>query len=386
MSVRVLTTEGEFEALESAWDEVFRAGRDNTPYQSWSWNFTWWKYFGTPGLLRLIVIEADGRLLGIAPLFLARRFRGLPLRHLSFLSPKRADYLDFVVRPGSEPVFFTELMEYLRDGTREWQFVELRDLRDSSPNVPHLLNAISHTLPLLTQSADEGCVTVPLEASWEAYASGLSKRFRKDIAYYRRSFEKKFATELRIATSPPEVFTVLADLISVYRTRWREKRGATQFDDRRAASFEREICERFSVAGCYRLYVLYADSRPVAGILSYVLNQRCHVELFAHSPEFHKFSVGTVLLSMAIEDAIAHGWTELDLMRGDEAYKYRWNGRAKRNYKIRLFRDRTRLQLISSIEWLFLRAASVGALQRLRARYRGLQTQRNGTPAEQQDG
>ncbi|MGH8322845.1 MAG: GNAT family N-acetyltransferase, partial [Steroidobacteraceae bacterium] len=78
MSIAVMTSEQEFAALEEPWNDLVRSNANHTPFQSWEWNFAWWSHFGVPGRLRLCVAEQDGRMIGVAPLFLATRYRGWP--------------------------------------------------------------------------------------------------------------------------------------------------------------------------------------------------------------------------------------------------------------------------------------------------------------------
>src|SRR5262245_59622211 len=111
MVIRLITSEQEFAALKPVWQALFDANPNHTPFQSWEWNFSWWKHFGKPGRLRLFVAEEDGKLAGIAPCYLRSRFRGWPLAHLGLISRKRGDYLDFLVRGGTETAFFAELFQ-----------------------------------------------------------------------------------------------------------------------------------------------------------------------------------------------------------------------------------------------------------------------------------
>jgi CelD/BcsL family acetyltransferase involved in cellulose biosynthesis len=373
MPVRVLTKEEEFSALQSTWQELFDSNPNNSPFQSWDWNFTWWKHFGTPGALRLVLVEEDGRIIGIAPLFVARRFRGLPLAHLAFISHKRTDYLDFIVRPGNEADFFRQLFEFLVSGPPEWLFIELKDFSERSTNLLPLLRESARAFPALSLESAQLCVTLELTRSWDEFVATLGKRMRKDVGYDRRYLAKHLAVDFRILESARTDSAALDDLITIYRGRWQAKE-ATQFDDGVSARFEREIALRFSEAGWYRLYLLYADQKPAAGLLGYVLRDKFYADVFAHSPSYEKYSVGNVLLGMAIEDCIANHWTELDLSRGDEAYKYRWNGQTKRNYCLRIFRSRAGLALASFVEWIYQRGSSVALLQGLLARYRRLRS------------
>jgi hypothetical protein len=75
---------------------------------------------------------------------------------------------------------------------------------------------------------------------------------------------------------------------------------------------------------------------------------------------------------MAIEDCIKNQWTELDLTRGDESYKLRWNGQTKRNYHLKIFHNRTGMALASLAEGMYERASQSKMLNKLLAQYRKL--------------
>jgi len=166
MSIRIVDSEEEFSALKLAWQELYDSNANHSPYQSWDWNHTWWKHFGAPGRLRLFLAEEEGRLIGIAPFQLVPRFYGWPLTHLAFIARKRSDYLDFIIRPGMEAVFFQQLFAHLREIGAEWRLLELRDIPGTSTNLPHLLREGIRVFPALSFEAGENCVTIPLAPTW----------------------------------------------------------------------------------------------------------------------------------------------------------------------------------------------------------------------------
>src|SRR3954453_489606 len=90
----------QFEALRPEWDALL-ARADGSLFQSWEWQWCWWRHFGQ-GRLCLLTARRGGELLGIAPLMLGRYF-GLPLRRLQFIGTLGTDYLDMIVARGEEP-------------------------------------------------------------------------------------------------------------------------------------------------------------------------------------------------------------------------------------------------------------------------------------------
>lgn len=370
MSIRVVTSEAEFESLKLQWQELFRSNPNHTPFQSWEWNFAWWKHCGTPGQLRLLIVEEDGRAVGIAPFCVNPRYEGAPLRHLAFISRKRADYLDFIVAPGAEANFFREVFAFLHEHASEWPLLELRDFPENSVNLPYLLQAGSGSFAYLSLQRAENCATLVLPSTWEDYLALLGKNSRRNVGRYRRHLTEKFAVSWKAPSSPEEIQGCFEDFASVYRSRWRGVHGATLFDEPRSLAFEREVCKLASEAGWYRFYLLYLDGAPVAGYLGYVCNNKYYAGLLAYVPAMQKHSVGSVLIGMSVEDCIGRHFTEFDMTRGDEPYKHQWNCKLKHNYLIKLSHSRRLLTYASGIEWMRGRLVAMKSLHRLRASLR----------------
>ncbi len=365
---RLVNTEEGFDALQAQWQQLFSSNRNHTPFQTWEWNRTWWRHFGRAGDLRLYVVEEAGEIIGIAPLCLRRRLRGWKLPHLAFIAHKRSDYLDFLVQAGKEAAFFAALFTHLRSQTRpDWRLVDLRDVPETSTNLEPLLHGGLHASFALALQQAEACVSVPLLPTWEAYLASLGKNARRNVGRYRRQLADDYEVEWRIPNSEQELQQALEDFVTVYRERWRSTHGKTLFDSSATLAFERDICRLGASAGWYRLYMLYANAVPVAGYLGYVCNGKYYAGLLAYSPAFNRYSVGSTVIGLAIEDCIGHQWSEVDMMRGDEAFKYQWNGRRKCNYSVRLSSGRAALCLANAADWGFSALVGIKALHRLRA-------------------
>jgi CelD/BcsL family acetyltransferase involved in cellulose biosynthesis len=371
LTVRVVTKEDQFDALQAMWQQLFAASDNHTPFQTWEWIRTWWQHFGRPGDLRLYVIEQAGETIGIAPLYLRRRLRGWPLPHLAFIAQGRADYLDFLVRPGREKAFFTALFTHLRHDRRpDWRLLELRDIPEGSANLQPLMHCALHASFQLNQQPAEACVTVPLLPTWDGYLASLGKKARSNLRRHRRQLADEFQIEWFIPRTEQEFRRAFDDFVALYRARWRSTDGTTLFDSTASLAFERDICRLGASAGWYRSYMLYADSAPVAGYLGYVCNRKYYAGLLTYAPAYNRYGVGSTLIGMAIEDCIGNHWAEIDMMRGDEEFKYQWNGRRKLNYTMRLSTRRSALCAANSLDWAFSTLVRSKSLHRLRALWR----------------
>ncbi len=372
MPIKLIQNKLDWRSQAADWEAVFAANANHTPFQSYEWLSTWWDFLGDGRLYILRVEKDDGSVAGFAPFFLRKKFYGLPLKYLAFIGVKRTDYLDFLVRSGDEDFFFHEVFHFLSEKSRAFSFIELKDIPDTSTNLPFLVKYIGGYFPVYAMESSRICVTLPLPGEWDDFLARLGKRTRKDVGYDRRYIAKRHETRLEEFTNGREITGVYDDLVRIYNERWIGEKGATRYSESLFAQFERTVCEKLAARGDYRLWLLYADDQPVAGISGYERNNKIYADVYAHSPGWHNLSVGNIVLGHAIENSIARGITEFDLSRGDEPYKYRWKGEEKRNYHIRIFIDRKMMAAAALAEHLYVTASSSKTLHKLNSVYRKL--------------
>ena len=68
MVVGVVEDSRGFAKLEEEWEDLHRRCPQATPFQSWTWLYSWWEYYGGDHELRLITVRNPrGLLVGIFP-------------------------------------------------------------------------------------------------------------------------------------------------------------------------------------------------------------------------------------------------------------------------------------------------------------------------------
>ena len=334
MSVSLISRVEDWCRERDAWGEVYASNSNHTPFQCFEWQEAWWRSFGNGHLYILRIDDGNGVVLGYAPLYLRGKYFGFPLRHLSFIGDKRTDYLDFLVRADSEAPFFEQLFSYLAACKKDFSFIELRDLPESSSNHPSLVSAVSRHFSRQFQEVNVSCVVVPLMDSWAEQLATLSKRARKDVSYDRRFFARHHQVRFAEYRDMRDIEAIYPALMAVYRQRWADTLGATRYDDHASAEFEKNILEAFSSRGDCRVWVLFADDQAVAWADGYIHANKVFADTNVHAPAYHKYSVGNVLLGYILEACVDAGFSEFDLSRGVEPYKYRWGGQEKHNLRL----------------------------------------------------
>lgn len=296
------------EALDDVrdeWDAL--AGATRNVFATWEWASLWWRHFGgSRTLLTHACRSADGRLVGILPLYLSRQ---RPFRVVRLVGHGEADQLGPICLPEHRPAVARALRDVLTD-TGADVFLAERLAREEGWSA--LLDAEE------IRAEPSPVVRFDVE-TWEDFLRTRSRNFRDQARRRERRLAEQHEIRFRLA-GPETLDRDLDALFSLHRARW----SGTQTDFGRREAFHRELAAHALERGWLRLWLLEIDGHPRAAIHGFRLGD---VESFYQSgrdPAFDDRSVGFVLLLHAIREALTDGMGEYRLLLGGEAYKYRF--------------------------------------------------------------
>lgn len=288
-------------ALEPDWWELWRACPAATPFASPAWLLPWWGAF-RPGRLATLAVRQDGRLAGLAPLWLEEGPQG---RRLLPLGLGITDHLDVLVRPdapGAGPALVEAVMSL--PGWDVWSLEEM------APDAMALGLALPDA-----KTADHGaCPVLSLEG--EHVPSAKRRKLRMSL--------NRVARRNGQVAEPTDLSSFLDDLIRLHGARWRERGEPGVLDDPAVRRFHEAALPRLAAAGLARLFALTIEDRVAGAYYGLHHRGRAYAYLGGFDPAFAFESPGTVLMGHAIEAARREGAREFDLLRGQEPYKYEW--------------------------------------------------------------
>lgn len=324
----------DFESLwprAGAWNALVRANRTDTVFQTFEWQAAWCRAFGADVRLLLLLAEAGGELVGIAPLMVsAQSLLRHPRRVVEFIGSESADYCDFILgREEVLPLFLEWLVEH-RD---LWDVVDLSNLADTSP----LLEALpqyfaARGLPVDLQHLCE-CQTRLLVDPEEDRKLLNKKSIRRHENWFRRSGTLEF----RYLEDPREVGTHLGTFFDQHVRRWGPAGYPSRFLDERHRAFYRNLVELMLPDGRARLSVLEFNGRPIAYEFGFEYGNRYYAIKPTFEPEFADHSPGTLIQKYCMDDVIERGLAEYDFTVGDEAYKSRYANHVRHAYRARVY-------------------------------------------------
>ena len=302
----------ELESLRGEWLVLWRTSKSATPFQSPDWLIPWWKHFD-PGRLCVLVLEEGGRLVGIAPFFANE-----DQRRLRLIGTSNTDYQDVLIDDPAVPEVTAAIFAYLCQ-QRRWDVIDLENLRPGSP----LLTANTCAEFVEHVRQQDSCPVVSLPPSVDQFLNTLPRQLVHNLNYYRRRLASfgDVAIDCADENNFDELFEAFMRL---HEARWHMNNMSGMLCDERVQRFLREAGQGLLSNGALRLYGLRIDERIVASLYGFHHARRTYYYLGGFDPELKQYSVGTILVAHAINEAMRERATEFDFLRGRERYKYRW--------------------------------------------------------------
>ena len=292
----------------AAWTDVAR--RQDNVFSTWEWAWAWWSAYGNDReALVHEVRDAEGRVVGILPLYLARR---RPIRVLRFIGHGPADQLGPVCAPADRTRVAAALQLLVRElvGPRG---VLLADALRGDLG----WGTVLHGAVVRRQSFS----LIELDGlTWDTWLAGKSPNFRQQVRRRERRLQSAAGLRFRLVREEDERASAFRTLVELHRARW--GRASTTFDADNLPMhehFTRLAAER----DWLRLWIAELDGRPAAAWLGYRFGGADAYYQMGREPTRDDTNIGSVLLMRTIRDAFEAGSCEYRMLRGGEPYKER---------------------------------------------------------------
>ncbi|HEY1300493.1 MAG TPA: GNAT family N-acetyltransferase [Stellaceae bacterium] len=306
-SVQILGEAAALAALEGPWWELWRRSPNATPFQSPAWLLPWWRAF-SPGRLATAALWRKGRLLALLPLYVEPG----PDPRMLPIGIGTSDYLDMLIDPESAPPALSLLLPALAREVADWRCCRFEELPPDAAAF-RLPSAGDFIERLECQSA------CPVLDPARPLPAEVRRSLRRAV---RRAEASGRLAILRIG--PDETDGFLARLFVLHGQRWRQAGEAGVLADSAVRRFHRDAVALLAQAGLVRLYEYRLNGQVLAAYYGLIDRGRAYAYIGGYDPEFAALSPGSVLLAHAIDEARREGATEFHLLRGREAYKYKW--------------------------------------------------------------
>jgi CelD/BcsL family acetyltransferase involved in cellulose biosynthesis len=312
-----------FDSIYDTWKKVHSNSLNAPLFSSPEWSKIWWQQFGSGAKSYMGVLRWEGRVIGIAPLLQ----KGDTASFIG--SSDVCDYLDFLVAPGSEDIFFQKLLDNLRiDGIRK---LELAPLRPESTVRTSLINMALKYKWQVSCSPEDVTVELNLPSSWEEYLQLLSGKQRHELNRKLRRLNEEGDLNHRTTTDAnrPDIDT----FVRLFRDSRQDKAA---FLTPQMESFFRSIAQAMAEQKLLRLNILELGEKPVAATMCFDYRDTVYLYNSGYEPDYGWLSVGVISKALCIKDSIQRQKKHFDFLKGAEAYKYHLGGQELPLYKCSL--------------------------------------------------
>jgi len=342
LDVRAVTDEAGFDALGPAWERLSGEGAGDALFGSFVWNRLWWKHYRHLGEPRLIVARNGEEVVGIWPLFLARRnFQEV---EIDMIGPRRmvlpgrpfklgvlaylgggeicSDFLAPLVRPGEEEAVIDALVEHLAS-RKDWHLLDLADMDAASPTLPALRRALTR-FGKLRERFRYRAPYAPLAATYDDYLDSLSKKSRYNARKKQRQIELNHRVEHFFQDDPATLDAAMSEFIEQHRQRWNEEGLPGVFVNEHFVGFHREFAAAALARGWLRLGFLRIDGETRFVTYAFQLGDKTYLYQQGGHANWHHYNLGYAALGFSVADACERGSRVYDFLRGDAEYKLHW--------------------------------------------------------------
>lgn len=318
-----VTQEG-FDEIWADWESLLSECAKPTVFQTPLWHRAWWDEEETgQAELRLVSIRENGTLVCVAPLM----YRDDTLMSLG--DPDLWDYQTFVTAPGRESELYQELFDYLVE--QPWDKMELSSLPEGSHSlelIPDMARSRGYSVDVSEQDVSPG---LPLPSTWDDYLAGLSKKGRHELRRKFRRLENNGTYKVYSVDGASSLDGSLDDFFRMMRDSRQDK---AMFLTPKREQFFRHMAEEMARADVLRLFFMEVSGERVASVMCFDYGQVRFLYNAGYNPEYASLSVGLLLKSTCLRQAIEQDMEYFDFLRGDERYKYELGAQVVRVHRL----------------------------------------------------
>jgi CelD/BcsL family acetyltransferase involved in cellulose biosynthesis len=300
LEIRTHHSREDLAALAQEWDSLVIAAPRPSPYLLWAWVDEWLAGPGAHATVAAVSAHRDGRLVGLLPTCVVRRYG---LRMLVFAGDNESWSGDLMLATG-EPGATAAALVAASAGL-PYDIASLTGLPSSS-----LLASAAGGRMRVIERVEAPVLDMP--DGWDAaYAARASSQRRSRDRKRERQLEAAGAFELRIADTSAEIEAVFGDVLTLHALRWGGRRDGSQFGTPAGAHAQRAALARLADQGHAGIVLLRLDGRPIGFQIWLTVGDAMYLHRSGVDPAAMRFSPGLI----AMRRTIAHGSAELGITR-----------------------------------------------------------------------
>jgi hypothetical protein len=379
LKVQIYDTEDSFEALSALWHDLSERVNGHI-YMSNEWAECWWRYFGKNNqrTLFLVTIWDLDDMVGLAPMYIGyskvgpfvveRRLQiigsgGSPNEQFGYLDDYGiSDFLDFLVDENHADEAADVLLELFRSEEYKIDRITFHQAGDESFIMKYIYPRIKESGIEYDLQHTDTCpfIDVNNQESILSYIKQVKSNARRRFRQTRRAIGIDDGFTIESIDTSREITIAIEKLIKLHQNRWNQLGFPGVFYDKRFTGFFKEI-----VRSAYtNNWLWFKQARDSSGacafrmILKYNDRYYDYISGFDNDCPSSKYRPGIGLLLDLVEEAIHEKTERIELLRGEEEYKYDFTTENFKNWRL-TFTPVSRKNNIASLATLQLKLSAL---------------------------
>ncbi len=317
MELKIIKTEEAFIGLKGGWTDIVERMEDATPFQTWQWNYYYWK--SHPDELLIMTAVIDKQIYGVAPLVVRDK-------QIEFIGEKNFDYGMFICAERKAAVadlFFSELKSLFKS---ERLVLNLRNIPIwCSQYVLFRERAKLDRRALCSEIVSTAGINLGEYGSFQRYCMAISTSLRKKAI-------KPCLIANTVYSVEPYSDALWSEIERIYQRRMEDRIGISTLD------WAKDVVRYLNAEGLLKIGMLKLDGEYCAfGIFfDFAGTYSSWLTAFA---SVNNYSLGHYIRYCLIQTAFENRIEYVDLMRGAYDYKKEWDAGISCNVELRSFRN-----------------------------------------------
>jgi CelD/BcsL family acetyltransferase involved in cellulose biosynthesis len=323
----LLQSIGECQALARDWNAIrAEQGESMTSLgvtSSFEWAMVLWHTRLQGQDQTVLVLERDGRIAGILPLYFSRRsLHGVRCRVLAPISEIYSGRDGFLLR-GSRDEDLETLIGYLTGEVSGWDAL-LFTVVEGSPSET-LASALARGDKYRCQRVwSTVSPYITLNKSWPAFFEALPKQLRTNLRAAERRLRGAGTVGYEEFADRMSLPRFLETVLHIERHSWKEQEKTSITTNPHQQRVYEKLAEVAAGNGWLSGHLLFLDGEPLAYIYGLQVGGVFYDLKSSFQARFGEFSPGNLLTRFVLERLSEHGVRFYDFRGACELYKMRW--------------------------------------------------------------
>ena len=324
LSTDILITMDQFINLKGEWESLYNSRKNPCIFQSYEWNFTWWKHFGIGYELAIIAVYEKDRVVGIGP-FIKKRRLGIP--HVEIIGNDQHAYFGLLAEDGREDIVQAiagKLVSLFPKGIVHIPYYQSGDWT---------VDVLMSSLMALGWKEHRWVRNIShyiyCDSGYEGYLSSKSSKSRRNLRYNRYKLERKGKVEIKHFFGNELDEKIIDKITKIQGLSWLARRGV----DYLGTDYYRELFLKLGQNGNAEIFLMTIDGQDTAFILNYCSGDAHYAIFTGFNEKFDDVSPGQILWLDSIKSILDRNNKIYELPFGDAKYKRFWCNRTKRLFR-----------------------------------------------------